>query len=495
VTASFNPSSTTSNSILTLTAASTAATGIATLTIASATASATNTATVNLTVLAPAPGATSVSLSSVFNTKGIYKDGTKFSSGGLDTAGDALSANLLGSGLSFDGCVFNLGPTAGLDAVACKGQRVTLPAGQYSCLNMLAVSVAGNQVDQTFVVNYTDGTSATFIQSLSDWAAMQSNPGETLVSFMAYSDNGNGAPNTTSSASIYGYSFALNPNKIVNTIKLPNNAYVMVLAMSLSRSEAPSIDGQPQSLAVAKDEPASFSVVAAGAPNLSYYWQWNGTNLADSSGEISGSSTSSLTLSETTTNDTGSYVVVISNSYGSVTSIVATLSVLSPPVIFSQPVPLTLACGSPASFSVGAGGTAPLAYQWQINGSNLMDGGEISGSETNMLTLSAITTNDAGSYVVVITNMWGSVTSAVAALTVTLPSPLLLPATEMESGLITLNWTTVPGQLYQVRFTGDLSAGLWTNLGPPIMATNASMTGSDTIGPDPQRFYQVLLVQ
>jgi len=403
VTAAFNPSSTTSNSILTLTAASTAATGTVTLAITGATASATNAVTVNLTVLAPAPGATAVSLSSVFNTKGIYKDGARFSGAGLDGAGDALSANLLASRLSFNSCVFNLGPTAGWDAVACKGQSVTLPAGQYSCLNLLAAGVNGNQVNQTFTVNYTDGTSATFIQSLSDWGVMQSYPGQTLVSFMAYNDNGGGTQNTTVSASLYGYSFALNPNKAVKNIELPANASVMVLAMSVSPSETPSIDGQPQSLVVTNGGTGLFSVAAVGAPNLLYLWQFNGANLADG-GAISGSGTSSLTLSETTTTNAGNYVVVISNSFG-------------------------------------------------------------------------------------------SVTSAVAVLTVILPSPLLLPATETENGLITLNWTTVPGRLYQVRYTGDLSAGLWTNLGPPIMATNTSMTGTDAVGPDPQRFYQVLLVQ
>jgi hypothetical protein len=403
VTASFNPSSTTSNSILTLTAASTAATGTVTLTITGATASVTNTVMVNLTVLAPAPGATAVSLSSVFNIHGIYTDGTRFSGKGLDGAGDALSANLLASGPSFNGCVFNLGPTAGLDVVACKGQQVTLPAGQYACLNLLAAGVNGNQVNQTFVVNYTDGTSATFIQSFSDWGVMQSYPGQTLVSFMAYNDNSNGTQNTTVSASIYGYSFALNPNKVVNNIELPTNASVMVLAMSVSLPDTPFIDGQPQSLVVTNGGPASFSVAAVGAPNLLYLWQFNGANLADG-GAISGSGTSNLTLSETTTNDAGNYVVVISNSYG-------------------------------------------------------------------------------------------SVTSAVAVLTVTLPSPLFFSATVTEKGLITFTWTTVPFQEYQVQYTGDLSAGLWTNLGPSITATNTSMTGSDTLGPDPQRFYQVLLVQ
>jgi hypothetical protein len=178
-----------------------------------------------------------------------------------------------------------------------------------------------------------------------------------------------------------------------------------------------------------------------------------------------------------------------------VTSGVATLAVLLPPAIFSQPISLAVAGGNPASFSVGADGTAPLGYQWQLNGSDLVDGGEISGSRASSLTLSQATAKDAGSYTVVISNCCGCVTSSVAALTVTMPSPLLLPAATTAPGMINLTWAAVPGQQYQVLYTGDLASGCWTNLGPPITATNNTISSSDIIGPDPQRFYQLFLVQ
>ena len=83
-----------------------------------------------------------------------------------------------------------------------------------------------------------------------------------------------------------------------------------------------------------------------------------------------------LTLSLSTTNDAGNYSVTVSNSYGIVTSSVAALTVLTlhQPPIFSQPASLAVTIGSPASFSVGAAGSAPLSFQWQINGTNLADG-------------------------------------------------------------------------------------------------------------------------
>jgi uncharacterized repeat protein (TIGR03803 family) len=106
--------------------------------------------------------------------------------------------------------------------------------------------------------------------------------------------------------------------------------------------------------------------------------------------------------------------------------VVATLSFpssasLSPtaPGISTQPQSLTVTNGNPASFTVGAFGTQPLFYQWQFNGTNLSDGGVISGSATNNLLLKTVTTNYAGNYQVIITNAYGSVTSSVATLTVT----------------------------------------------------------------------------
>ena len=51
---------------------------------------------------------------------------------------------------------------------------------------MLATAVNGNQPNQSFIVTYTDGTTASFTQSLSDWYTPQKYAGETKVSEMAY---------------------------------------------------------------------------------------------------------------------------------------------------------------------------------------------------------------------------------------------------------------------------------------------------------------------
>ena len=71
---------------------------------------------------------------------------------------------------------------------------------------------------------------------------------------------------------------------------------------------------------------AAFSVAAVGSPSLNYQWQRSSTNLPDG-GDISGSTTSTLTLNNVSLPDGGNFQVVITNSYGAVTSVVATLTV------------------------------------------------------------------------------------------------------------------------------------------------------------------------
>ncbi len=86
---------------------------------------------------------------------------------------------------------------------------------------------------------------------------------------------------------------------------------------------APSIITQPAGQTVFAGSSATFTVIAAGSPPLGYQWRKGGVALLGSTNPI-------LELSNTTTNDSGAYDVVISNSFGAVTSQVATLTVRVP---------------------------------------------------------------------------------------------------------------------------------------------------------------------
>jgi len=182
------------------------------------------------------PGATPVSLASVFNRAGIYTDGRTFS-GGLDGSGSALSANLLGTALVWNNLVFGLGPPNALDVVFCARQIINLPARQFTTLQFLATAVNGNQVAQSFTVTYTDNSTATFTQSVSDWANQQSYAGETELLTMSYRDQGGGGSQTLN-VSVDGYLFTLDQTRTVKSIALPNNGNVILLAMALANDPA-----------------------------------------------------------------------------------------------------------------------------------------------------------------------------------------------------------------------------------------------------------------
>jgi hypothetical protein len=215
----------------------------------------------------------------------------------------------------------------------------------------------------------------------------------------------------------------------------------------------PVITQQPQSLVVAAGQTANFSVIAVGSSPLRYQWRKN-------TAPIGGATNATLSLPNAQSGDQADYTVVVTNNYGAVTSAVATLTINSPPGITSQPQDQTVVQGGTASFSVTAGGSAPLRYQWRRNGVNL-------GGETNdTLTLPSVQTNQAGSYTVVVTNFVGSVTSAVATLTV-IPLPVVTIAATIPSvvensggvGRFTVTRSVVTNADLTVNFSVGGSAG------------------------------------
>ena len=177
-------------------------------------------------------GTTQVNLSSIFNRTGIVADGTSFGGGGLDGDGYAFSSNLLGTSLTAGGTTFDFGPAGASDAVSAAGQSIALPAGNASALELLATGVNGGQPNQTFIVTYTDGTTATFTQSISDWAIPQGYAGETTVLTTAYRDT-SGGTEQAGQFNVYEYTLALDPTKVVGSLTLPNDANVEVLAIDV----------------------------------------------------------------------------------------------------------------------------------------------------------------------------------------------------------------------------------------------------------------------
>jgi uncharacterized repeat protein (TIGR03803 family) len=200
--------------------------------------------------------------------------------------------------------------------------------------------------------------------------------------------------------------------------------------LTLAVVTPPVITAQPTNEAVLQGAPASFSV--GTAPNALMYYQWrhNGANLNDA-GNISGSATSTLTISNVASANVGTYAVVLSNAAGVLASSNATLTIMaSKPVIVLQPSNQAVLPQAPASFSVAAIGNTPFFYNWQFNGKNLANSAPFSGVTTSNLIISNVSTTNVGTYSVSIGNVLGSTSSTGAVLsitTVTAPGLTLSP--------------------------------------------------------------------
>lgn len=176
-----------------------------------------NVAVLSYALSNPATNAVSVDLAPSFNRSIISND-----RGALASAG-TYSAPLPGSSLEFNDVLYRFGKANAANAVGAAGQTIALPAGQFSTLQWLGAAVSGNQTSQTFTVTYTDGTQSTFAQSISDRSNPQSYAGELQAARL---------PQRDGNAYLYHYTFHLNP-KPVQSIQLPDNTHVQIMAMTL----------------------------------------------------------------------------------------------------------------------------------------------------------------------------------------------------------------------------------------------------------------------
>jgi arabinogalactan endo-1,4-beta-galactosidase len=128
-------------------------------------------------------------------------------------------------------------------------------------------------------------------------------------------------------------------------------------------------------------------------------------------------------------NEAGFNMASFFDQYGNLLPVANTVGGMGAPFILSQPTNMTVLAGGNAAFNAAVIGAIPLSYQWQQNGANIVNGTGISGANTTNLMLTGITSNSTTNYTLVITNVYGSVTSSVAILTVLVPATITTPLT------------------------------------------------------------------
>src|ERR1043166_1087321 len=261
-------------------------------------------------------------------------------------------------------------------------------------------------------------------------------PAPTLIAPYGAPVNG-GLNSSAAQAFALTCQFAGAPAGVVDEIRLSTNDWAYVTGGN------PAVLQNPAGTNIVAGQSATLRVIARGTATLAYQWYKGATPVSNDS-HISGSTTATLVISNATAGDNGAYSVFVTNGVGSVvqstsanspnaasysctvtgglgnvTSDSAVLTVRDPAVTV-QPSSQTNLAGTTATFTVTAIGTPTLAYQWRKNGSDLADGGNVSGASTTALTLTGVSAADEAAYTVLVSSSGsgGSELSSSAQLTV-----------------------------------------------------------------------------
>jgi len=168
--------------------------------------------------------------------------------------------------------------------------------------------------------------------------------------------------------------------------------------------------GQPQSRTNEAGSNATFTVAPKSTVTVYYQWLFKDQNLPNAT-------SSSYTIFNAQLKDQGNYRVRVENIYGSVLSDPATLTVYVKPTITVQPTNQSAVVGGSATFSVVASGYPSLNYQWRFNDRNII------WATNSDYTINSVQATNGGTYSVLVTNHYGSATSTVVILEVSLPVP------------------------------------------------------------------------
>lgn len=272
--------------------------------------------------------------------------------------------------------------------------------------------------------------------------------------------------NTTTS----GITLIATTNILTTVVKPPGTGTaqltnVVFKSVTFTPDLRPVITNQPSSWSAVVNDNVSFNVGASSPYALTYQWLGNGTNLTGETSVTLALNAVTLALSNTT------YQCVVSNNYGAVTSSIAALTVTTTPQlpVFAALQNLSVAVGNNQSITAKfSSGTDPKGgFQWLHAGTNISDAGEYSGTTTSTLLITQASTNDAGIYSLIVTNIASSVSNAVASLNAFYSAPVMIqPPVAITTflGRNVTNSASAYGQLLNYKWYARSTAGALTAL-------------------------------
>ncbi|MBT6659558.1 MAG: cadherin-like domain-containing protein, partial [Verrucomicrobia bacterium] len=217
---------------------------------------------------------------------------------------------------------------------------------------------------------------------------------------------------------------------------------------------------------------AKFGVEVSGSAPVTYRWFKDDALLEGTEGAV-------LKLEGLNLANAGSYRVEISNPVGMLRSGKASLDVVALPEVVQAPASQRVVQGQPVLFSLIAGGSKPLSYQW------LKDGVALEGALEPELQLEGITISDQGDYTVLVTNRGGTVESAAATLVVVLPVEIT-----QEADDLTVSEGSIARFTVEAAGTGPLGYQ-WYYGGSPIEGADGSVFEIGIVQENDRGLYQV----
>jgi len=201
-----------------------------------------------------------------------------------------------------------------------------------------------------------------------------------------------------------------------------------VLAHYYAAGIAPTFTLQPTNITVSQAANATFQAKVAGTPALGLQWyQIPASGGGAVTNLLLNQTNGTLVLVDVQPDPSGpdTYFLAATNSYGTNYSTLVQLTVVSGPPVFLQDLQpnYTFLAGYPFSLETIVGGTPPITFGWYYNtGTELLNGGRVSGAQTNVLTVANAQASDSGTYQLFATNINGTTPSTMATVDI-VPTP------------------------------------------------------------------------
>ena len=188
---------------------------------------------------------------------------------------------------------------------------------------------------------------------------------------------------------------------------------------TLTVTKKPVVTQQPVDANAQEGQSASFEAHASGSPAPTTQWQ-ESTDGGVTFKNLTGATGSALHLSNLSKSQDGwKFRAFFKNSTGEATSQAATLHIVDPPKISTQPLDTTVTEGESATFNSGASGNPAPTEQWELSTDGGATWAPVEGATSNMLTVPSTSVSENGyRYRATFTNVAGSVTTNSVKLTV-----------------------------------------------------------------------------